>query len=225
MPGAEDPRSPGVFLRREDTVAAQSPHQFRNSRPPATPNGCGRGGRARQAAVPDGCLRGGRARAAAHSPGEPPDRPLIHETGSAAPPDRSPIEQSGSLPQLDRPLIEETGSAAPLDRSRSERSESADQPGLPLRAKAEPAPHPARPQPEDLGTHPHPDHHLWRNGRLWWVAFTVHLPGWRKERIRCSLGTADRREARLKRDVLFRRWDSSDAGAMSVRFVPREVGR
>ena len=27
-----------------------------------------------------------------------------------------------------------------------------------------------------------PNHHLWRNGRLWWVAFTVHLPGWRKDR-------------------------------------------
>ena len=36
-----------------------------------------------------------------------------------------------------------------------------------------------------------PDHHLWRNGRLYWVAFTVHLPGWQKERIRLSLGTAD----------------------------------
>ena len=36
-----------------------------------------------------------------------------------------------------------------------------------------------------------PDHHLWRNGRLWWVAFTVHLPGWQKERVRLSLGTAD----------------------------------
>ena len=32
-----------------------------------------------------------------------------------------------------------------------------------------------------------PDHHLWRNGRLWWIAFTVHLPGWQKERIRRSL--------------------------------------
>jgi hypothetical protein len=41
-----------------------------------------------------------------------------------------------------------------------------------------------------------PNHHLWRNGRLWWVAFTVHLPGWQKERIRRSLGTADVEEAR-----------------------------
>jgi hypothetical protein len=33
-----------------------------------------------------------------------------------------------------------------------------------------------------------PDHHLWRNGRLWRVAFTVHLPGWQKERVRLSRG-------------------------------------
>ena len=46
-----------------------------------------------------------------------------------------------------------------------------------------------------------PDHHLWRNGRLYWVAFTVHLPGWQKERVRRSLGTADVAEARRRRDV------------------------
>jgi hypothetical protein len=46
----------------------------------------------------------------------------------------------------------------------------------------------------------HPDHHLWRNGRLWWVAFTVHLPGWQKERVRLSLGTDDIEEARRRRD-------------------------
>ncbi len=45
-------------------------------------------------------------------------------------------------------------------------------------------------------THPNdpsvdPDHHLWRNGRLWWVAFTVHLPGWQKDRVRLSLATDD----------------------------------
>jgi len=40
-----------------------------------------------------------------------------------------------------------------------------------------------------------PDHHLWRNGRLWWVAFTVHLPSWQKERVRLSLGTPDLAEA------------------------------
>src|SRR4030095_3360327 len=48
-------------------------------------------------------------------------------------------------------------------------------------------------------TMPDPNHHLWRNGRLYWVAFTVHLPGWQKERVRLSLGTADLVEARRRR--------------------------
>ncbi len=47
-----------------------------------------------------------------------------------------------------------------------------------------------------------PNHHLWRNGRFWWVAFTVHVPGYRKERIRESLGTTDLIEARHRRDAL-----------------------
>ena len=47
-----------------------------------------------------------------------------------------------------------------------------------------------------------PNHHLWRNGRLWWVAFTVIHDGWRQERIRRSLGTADLEEARRRRDLL-----------------------
>ena len=45
-----------------------------------------------------------------------------------------------------------------------------------------------------------PNHHLWRNGRLWWVAFTVLYDGWRQERVRRSLGTADLDEARRRRD-------------------------
>ena len=47
-----------------------------------------------------------------------------------------------------------------------------------------------------------PNHHLWRNGRLWWIAFTVIHDGWRQERIRRSLGTADLEEARRRRDIL-----------------------
>ena len=66
-----------------------------------------------------------------------------------------------------------------------------------------------------------PDHHLWRNGRLWWVAFTVHLPGWRKERVRCSLGTADLLEARLRRDELLRRYPAERACELSLRISPR----
>ena len=31
-----------------------------------------------------------------------------------------------------------------------------------------------------------PNHHLWRNGRFWWIAFTVHTPDWRVHRLRFS---------------------------------------
>jgi hypothetical protein len=51
-------------------------------------------------------------------------------------------------------------------------------------------------------TVPNPNHHLWRNGRLWWIAFTVIYDGWRQERVRRSLGTADLEEARGRRDDL-----------------------
>ncbi len=45
-----------------------------------------------------------------------------------------------------------------------------------------------------------PNHHLWRNGRFWWTAFTVIFDGWRQERIRESLETTDVELARARRD-------------------------
>ena len=66
-----------------------------------------------------------------------------------------------------------------------------------------------------------PNHHLWRNGRLWWIAFTVHLPGWRKERVRTSLGTADLGEARRRRDELLKRYPVSRGCELSLRVAPR----
>lgn len=51
-----------------------------------------------------------------------------------------------------------------------------------------------------------PNHHLWRNGRLWWVAFTVIHDGWRQERVRRSLRTADLDEARRRRDDLLQQY-------------------
>ena len=66
-----------------------------------------------------------------------------------------------------------------------------------------------------------PDHHLWRNGRLYWVAFTVHLPGWQKERVRTSLGTADIVEARRRRDDLLRRYPQERGCALSLRIGGR----
>lgn len=64
-----------------------------------------------------------------------------------------------------------------------------------------------------------PDHHLWRNGRLWWVAFTVHLPSWQKERVRLSLGTDDLEEARRRRDELLRRYPHERGCTLSLRFA------
>ena len=70
-----------------------------------------------------------------------------------------------------------------------------------------------------------PDHHLWRNGRLWWVAFTVHLPGWQKERVRLSLGTDDVVEARRRRDDLLRRYPDARGCELSLRLSPRRGGQ
>jgi hypothetical protein len=68
-----------------------------------------------------------------------------------------------------------------------------------------------------------PNHHLWRNGRLWWVAFTVHLPGWRKDRVRVSLGTADVAEARRRRDALLLGYAERHGCALSLRIAGRTV--
>jgi hypothetical protein len=57
-----------------------------------------------------------------------------------------------------------------------------------------------------VSTVANPNHHLWRNGRLWWIAFTVVYDGWRQERVRRSLGTADLEEARHRRDDVLRQY-------------------
>ncbi len=65
-----------------------------------------------------------------------------------------------------------------------------------------------------------PDHHLWRNGRLWWVAFTVHR-GYRQERVRHSLHTEDVAEARRRRDRALEHAARDGGCEVSLRFVPR----
>ncbi|MCB9903520.1 MAG: hypothetical protein H6831_03850 [Planctomycetes bacterium] len=47
------------------------------------------------------------------------------------------------------------------------------------------------------------DHHLWNNYGVWWIHYTVHENGLRVRRVRCSLGTRDRAEARRMRDAIF----------------------
>lgn len=49
-----------------------------------------------------------------------------------------------------------------------------------------------------------PDHHIWNNNGTWWCHFTVHNPDYTKERVRVSLHTKDRVEARQRRDFIMR---------------------
>jgi hypothetical protein len=63
-----------------------------------------------------------------------------------------------------------------------------------------------------------PDHHLWRNGRRWWIAFTFHTHDGRKFRERRSLGTLDLAEARARRDELLARFERESGHALSLRF-------
>lgn len=46
------------------------------------------------------------------------------------------------------------------------------------------------------------DHHIWNNNGTWWCHYTVHKADYTKQRIRVSLGTRDRDEARDRRDQL-----------------------
>ncbi len=70
----------------------------------------------------------------------------------------------------------------------------------------------------------HPNHHLWRNGRLWWIAFTVHR-GHRQERVRFSLATDDVGEARRRRDRFLRLYAQAEDLKISIRFAPRRAER
>ena len=47
-----------------------------------------------------------------------------------------------------------------------------------------------------------PNHHLYNNNGTWWVHFTLHGADFTKRRVRESLGTADVRVARERRDVV-----------------------
>ena len=67
-----------------------------------------------------------------------------------------------------------------------------------------------------------PNHHLWRNGRLWWVAFTVHR-GHLQERVRFSLKTADVEEARRRRDEVFSLYRSAEDCKISLRLASRRT--
>ena len=61
----------------------------------------------------------------------------------------------------------------------------------------------------------------WLYGRSRSLPFTVHLPGWQKERVRLSLGTADLVEARRRRDDLLSRYPQERGCALSLRLGAR----
>ncbi len=56
-----------------------------------------------------------------------------------------------------------------------------------------------------------PNHHLWKNGRLWWIAFTLIHDGYRQERVRQSLGTDNLGEARRRRDSILALFNKPEA--------------
>lgn len=101
---------------------------------------------------------------------------------------------------------------------------------LPTRTSI-PGVHRARPDAAAPGLVPDigaadPDHHLWRNGRLFWVAFTIHIPArWQKHRVRRSLGTADLEEARRRRDELIASYGRTRGIELSLRPAPRRGPR
>ena len=72
---------------------------------------------------------------------------------------------------------------------------------------------------------PNPNHHLWRNGRLWWIAFTVLYDGWRQERIRRSLGTENIEEARRRRDELLEQFAAQPRAEVAALRIRGDVTR
>ena len=45
-------------------------------------------------------------------------------------------------------------------------------------------------------------HHLTKNGRLFWINYTLHTPDYKKLRVMQSLGTADLKIAQHRRDQI-----------------------
>ena len=69
-----------------------------------------------------------------------------------------------------------------------------------------------------------PNHHLWKNGRLWWLAVTLLHDGWRQERVRQSLGTDDILEARRRRDLVLARFAHPAGHVAAARTAAAESG-
>lgn len=46
------------------------------------------------------------------------------------------------------------------------------------------------------------DRNLWKNGKNWWLHYTVHLPDLTSRRVRLNLGTSEVETARMHRDMI-----------------------
>ena len=57
---------------------------------------------------------------------------------------------------------------------------------------------------------------VFRRGRLWWIAFTVHREHV-QERVRFSLGTHEVEEARRQRDQVFASYETAADCRISIR--------
>jgi hypothetical protein len=66
-------------------------------------------------------------------------------------------------------------------------------------------------------TSPNPNHHLYRNGRLWWLAATLSVGG-RTQRVRRSLGTRDVALARRRRDTILAKLADKPGVTLALRF-------
>lgn len=83
----------------------------------------------------------------------------------------------------------------------AEVSSRAPEPREPARRAPSAAADAARPAGPASGPLP-PNHHLWRNGRRWWIAIVLVAADGSRRRVRRSLGTVDVVAARHKRDAL-----------------------
>lgn len=46
------------------------------------------------------------------------------------------------------------------------------------------------------------NHNLWKNGKNWWLHYTVHLSDYTSKRVRLNLGTEEIKSARMHRDMI-----------------------
>jgi len=67
------------------------------------------------------------------------------------------------------------------------------------------------------------NHHLWRNGRLWWVAFVALADGVRQVRIRQSLKTDDVEVVRARRDALLAEYEHREGWVVPRRIQARRA--